>query len=142
GRVAALALPGATPLKGGLPLLYGGRVVGAIGVSGNTPQEDEDIARAGVAAFDGRSDAASSPIADISPTDRKPDASIDLATKAGVALVKGEWRYSDTKIIDVDFRAAGADGQPSGVRNKTYDFVPHGGAADFDDSKWEALDPA
>src|SRR5437016_14578327 len=51
GRVAALALPGATPLQGGLPIVYEGKVIGAIGVSGNTPQEDEDIARAGVAAF-------------------------------------------------------------------------------------------
>lgn len=51
GRVAALALPGATPLQGGLPLLADGQVVGAIGVSGNTPQEDEDIAKAGAAAF-------------------------------------------------------------------------------------------
>ncbi len=51
GRVAALALPGATPLQGGLPLVSRGKVVGAVGVSGNTPQEDEDIARAGVAAF-------------------------------------------------------------------------------------------
>lgn len=50
GRVAALALPGATPLQGGLPILVDGRVVGAVGVSGNTPQEDEEIARAGVAA--------------------------------------------------------------------------------------------
>jgi glc operon protein GlcG len=49
GRVAALALPGATPLQGGLPILYEGKVIGAIGVSGNTPQEDEDIARAGAA---------------------------------------------------------------------------------------------
>jgi len=51
GRVAALALPGATPLQGGIPLTVGGHVVGAIGVSGNTPQEDEDIAKAGAAAF-------------------------------------------------------------------------------------------
>ena len=51
GRVAALALPGATPLQGGLPINYEGRVVGAVGVSGNTPQEDEDIARVGAAAF-------------------------------------------------------------------------------------------
>ena len=51
GRVAALALPGATPLQGGVPLEVNGRVVGAIGVSGNTPQEDEDIAKAGAAAF-------------------------------------------------------------------------------------------
>jgi len=40
GRVAALALPGATPLQGGIPILSDERVVGAIGVSGNTPQED------------------------------------------------------------------------------------------------------
>ncbi len=49
GRVAALALPGATPLQGGIPLMDGGKVIGAIGVSGNTPQEDEDIAIAGAA---------------------------------------------------------------------------------------------
>lgn len=50
GRVAALALPGATPLQGGVPIIVDGKVIGAIGVSGNTPQEDEDIAKAGAAA--------------------------------------------------------------------------------------------
>lgn len=49
GRVAALALPGATPLQGGVPIMVDGKVIGAIGVSGNTPQEDEDIAKAGAA---------------------------------------------------------------------------------------------
>jgi len=49
GRAATLVLPGATPLQGGLPILVDGKVVGAIGVSGNTPQEDEDIAKAGAA---------------------------------------------------------------------------------------------
>jgi uncharacterized protein GlcG (DUF336 family)/mannose-6-phosphate isomerase-like protein (cupin superfamily) len=52
GRVASLVLPGATPLQGGLPLAFDGKVVGAIGVSGNTPQEDEDIAKAGAASFE------------------------------------------------------------------------------------------
>ena len=51
GRVASLVLPGATPLQGGLPLIHESKTVGAIGVSGNTPQEDEDIAKAGVLAF-------------------------------------------------------------------------------------------
>jgi len=51
GRVAALALPGATPLQGGIPIVVDGKVLGAIGVSGNTPQEDEDIAKAGAAAI-------------------------------------------------------------------------------------------
>jgi glc operon protein GlcG len=51
GRVAALALPGATPLQGGIPIIMDGKVVGAIGVSGNTPQEDEEIALAGASAI-------------------------------------------------------------------------------------------
>ena len=71
----------------------------------------------------------------------KPDAVIDLATKEGVDLVKGQWSYSDTKIIQVDFKAAGPDKQPTGKPIKTYDFTPHAGVADFDDSKWEKIDP-
>ena len=47
GRVAALGLPGAAPLQGGVPIIHRGTVIGAIGVSGNTPQEDEDIAKVG-----------------------------------------------------------------------------------------------
>ena len=49
GHVAALALPGATPLQGGIPTVFEGKVIGAIGVSVNTLQEDEDIAKAGAA---------------------------------------------------------------------------------------------
>ena len=73
---------------------------------------------------------------------RKPEVTIDLGKKEGVQLVKGEWRYSDTKIIEIDFKAAGADGQPGGTPNKAYDFTPHAGQADLDDSKWEVIDPA
>ncbi|MGE5323590.1 MAG: SMP-30/gluconolactonase/LRE family protein [Actinomycetota bacterium] len=73
--------------------------------------------------------------------DRHPDASIDLATRDGVQLVKGHWRYSDTKIVETEFRSAGADGQPSTMPARTYDFTPHAGGADFDDSQWESLDP-
>jgi len=51
GRIAALALADATPLQGGIPVLLDGRVIGAVGVSGDTPQIDEDIAIAGAAAF-------------------------------------------------------------------------------------------
>ena len=71
----------------------------------------------------------------------KPDAIVDLATNEGVNLVKGQWRYSDTKIIQVDFKAAGPDKQPTGKSIKTYDFTPHAGGTDFDDSKWEKIDP-
>ena len=72
---------------------------------------------------------------------RKPEATIDLATKAGAQLVRSEWRYSDTKIVEVAFKTAGADGQPTGAPNKTYDFTPHAGGVEFDDSKWEVIDP-
>src|SRR5438477_12290243 len=37
------------PLQGGVPIEFEGKVIGAIGVSGNTPQEDEDIAKVGAA---------------------------------------------------------------------------------------------
>ena len=71
---------------------------------------------------------------------RKPDATIDLATKHGMQLVKGQWRYSDTRIVQVEFKAVGPDGQPSATPNKTYDITPQAGRADFDDSKWEAIE--
>jgi glc operon protein GlcG len=51
GRVAALALPGATALQGGVPIAAGGVVVGAVGVSGDSPQVDEEIAIAGARAL-------------------------------------------------------------------------------------------
>ncbi len=70
----------------------------------------------------------------------KPDAVIDLATKEGVKEANGEWRYSDVKIMDADFKAPGPEGQPTGKPIKTYDYTPHAGGVDFDDSKWEILD--
>ena len=47
GRIAALALADATPLQGGVPIVLGGKVVGAVGVSGDSPQVYEEIAIAG-----------------------------------------------------------------------------------------------
>ena len=44
-----LKLPGALPIEGGLPLVVGGKIVGAIGVSGVTSAQDGQIAAAGVA---------------------------------------------------------------------------------------------
>src|SRR6266849_483788 len=69
-----------------------------------------------------------------------PDAVIDVASHEGVQLVKGQWRYHDVKIVDADSRAVGPDLKPSGAPIKTYDYTPHAGAADFDDSQWEAID--
>ena len=50
GRLGALALHGASALTGGIPLKVGDEVVGAIGTSGETPDEDEAVALAGAAA--------------------------------------------------------------------------------------------
>jgi len=70
-----------------------------------------------------------------------PAATIDLGTADGVNMVKGQWRYSDTKIVEANFVSAGPDKQPTGAPVKTYDYTPHAGGADFDDSKWEVIAP-
>ena len=48
GRVAVLGLPGATPIDGGLPIVVGGKIIGAVGVSGVTSAQDAQIAKAGI----------------------------------------------------------------------------------------------
>src|SRR5712671_5101380 len=42
-----LALQGAVPVEGGIPLLMDGKIVGAIGLSGGTSQQDGQCAKAG-----------------------------------------------------------------------------------------------
>jgi gluconolactonase len=76
------------------------------------------------------------------PVGGHPAAIIDLATEEGVNLVKGQWRYSDAKIIEVNHHSPGPDLRPSGPPNRTHDIAPHAGAVNFDDSQWEALNPA
>ena len=51
GRVAIVALPGAVPIEGGLPIVVGGKIIGAIGVSGATSPQDGLVARAGLDAL-------------------------------------------------------------------------------------------
>ena len=46
-----LALEGAVPVEGGVPLVVGGRIVGAIGASGGTSQQDGIVAQAGANAL-------------------------------------------------------------------------------------------
>ena len=50
GRIGALALNGASCLTGGIPLVVDGEVVGAVGTSGETPDEDESVSIAAAAA--------------------------------------------------------------------------------------------
>ena len=51
GRNAILKLPGAMPVEGGLPLTVDGKIIGAIGCSGGTSQQDGVVAKAGVDAL-------------------------------------------------------------------------------------------
>jgi glc operon protein GlcG len=50
GRQGFLSLPNAITLEGGLPLILDGKIVGAIGVSGATSQQDGVCAQAGIQA--------------------------------------------------------------------------------------------
>jgi uncharacterized protein GlcG (DUF336 family) len=53
GRQVILALHGALPIEGGVPVTVGGQIIGAIGVSGVKSTEDGQIAKAGADAAAG-----------------------------------------------------------------------------------------
>ncbi|HXA97366.1 MAG TPA: heme-binding protein [Candidatus Dormibacteraeota bacterium] len=46
-----LKLSGASPVEGGIPIVVDGKVIGAVGVSGGTAQQDGQAAKAGVDAL-------------------------------------------------------------------------------------------
>jgi uncharacterized protein GlcG (DUF336 family) len=46
GRQAILGLHGATPLEGGIPLALDGKIIGAVGVSGELAPQDGQVAKA------------------------------------------------------------------------------------------------
>jgi glc operon protein GlcG len=80
GRTAMTALPDFTPLQGGVPILSGAAIVGAVGVSGAaSAQQDEEIALAAAAAV-----AAGAPA--VSYYDR---ATVDAAFAKGAVLFDG-----------------------------------------------------
>jgi gluconolactonase len=74
-------------------------------------------------------------------TSIRPDAIVDLNTAVGLELVKGQWRYHNAGIVEVDHHAPGPDLKPSGPPNRTHDIAPQAGAGDFDDSGWGVLNP-
>lgn len=52
GRTVMLAIEGLVPMEGGVPVIVDGRVIGAVGVSGVTSQQDAQVASAGAAALE------------------------------------------------------------------------------------------
>jgi glc operon protein GlcG len=49
GKTAFLSVEGIVPLQGGVPVIADGKVIGAVGVSGVTSAQDEQVAMAAVA---------------------------------------------------------------------------------------------
>ena len=75
------------------------------------------------------------------PIDGRPDATIDLRTRDGAALVRGQWRYSDTRITEVEFPGPGPDRKPSGPVVRSYDYSPRPGVPAFDDeASWRVIE--
>ncbi|HKS55391.1 MAG TPA: SMP-30/gluconolactonase/LRE family protein [Steroidobacteraceae bacterium] len=57
-------------------------------------------------------------------------AQLDLTTQAGIDAVQGAWRYKDAELVPTQFGG-----------KATWDYTPHAGARDFDDTGWERIDP-
>jgi len=51
GKTAFLSVEGIVPLQGGVPVTVDGKVIGAVGVSGVTSAQDEQVAMAAVGAL-------------------------------------------------------------------------------------------
>lgn len=60
---------------------------------------------------------------------------IDLRTRAGVEAVKGQWRYHDVKITEVNGK------NKDGSTNRTYSYEPKATGPEYDDGDWEVIAP-
>jgi uncharacterized protein GlcG (DUF336 family)/YHS domain-containing protein len=81
GRFTMTALPDFTPLQGGVPITYQGRIVGAVGVSGAaSAQQDDDLATLGAKALEAEAVGAA-PAPAIAPV--TPPAPVSSAPSAG-----------------------------------------------------------
>lgn len=72
------------------------------------------------------------------PVAGPPAAVVDLATREGTALVRGQWSYADVRITEVEGRGVGPDLKPSGAPLRTYDYEPK---ATADGAGWTDIEP-
>jgi glc operon protein GlcG len=108
GRLGALALRGARALTGGVPLKVGEEIVGAIGTSGETPDEDEAVSIAGASV---QFSTVSVPALSAADARRVADAVASECVRRGVAPVctvvdaGGDlmciWRPDDAQVASV-----------------------------------------
>jgi gluconolactonase len=75
------------------------------------------------------------------PPFQRPDSIVDLRTRAGAGMVQGTWRWHEARLVPSTNRAPGPDLHPSGAPVQTLDLEPRAGLIDFDDSRWEMVDP-
>lgn len=91
GRISALALHGAVPLQGGVPIMVDGSVIGAIGVSGAaSAQQDEELALAGAKALE--LEAGSATMGHVSPVTYIESPKVAAAFAKGAVLVGDDER--------------------------------------------------
>src|ERR1051326_1117807 len=84
GRTSMVTLNDFTPLQGGVPIMVGGQLVGAVGVSGAaTAAQDEELAIAGANAFSGQQTSSSAPVRFF------PAREVDEAFGKGAVLLDG-----------------------------------------------------
>jgi glc operon protein GlcG len=85
GRTPMVALNDFTPLQGGVPIITGNEIIGAVGVSGAaSAQQDEDLAIAGANAL------AKNGTASAAPVRFYPSNEVDAAFGKGAVLFGGE----------------------------------------------------
>ena len=77
----------------------------------------------------------------------QPDAIADLRTHEGAGAVQAVWKFREADIVETGFKAPGPGATdplplyPTGKKITTHDIEPKAGAVDFDDSRWETVDP-
>lgn len=102
GRFTMVTLPEVTsftPLKGGVPIVYGGHIVGAIGVSGAaSADQDDEIAQAAVDAFTAK-------LAEANGVTHLDHSAVGAAFKSGGHLVRGPGYKVDASRRDASGEA-------------------------------------
>jgi hypothetical protein len=79
---------------------------------------------------------ASPPPAPLMPPSLVPSATVNLMTAEGSAAFGAVWRTAEARTVEVEPMAGRMPGY-----DKTFDMQPHAGEANFDDSKWQVIEP-
>src|SRR5258708_26592796 len=70
------------------------------------------------------------------PPSLVPSATVNLMTAEGSAALSAVWRTAEARVVEVEPMAGRMPGY-----DKTFDMQPHASEANFDDSKWQVIEP-